>query len=340
MDMQKNIRVNREHKDSLFRFIFSDKKALLSLYNAVNDSDYTDKELLEIYTMEDFVYMGMKNDVSFLIDWNLNLFEHQSTYNPNMPLRGFMYMASSFKKYVELNRLDLYSSKLIRIPVPRYFVFYNGKRPMEDEVLFRLTDQMEGTDAAEKSCTEFTAHMVNINEGHSPKMMERCPMLYEYSIFIGEIRKNTEAGMMLVEAIDTAVDECIKRGILADILRSNRAEVTDMLLKEYDEAFHIASEKEISFEEGRQLERANTEKERQRAEEERNRAEAEKNRAEKEKNKAQEEKKRADKEKQRADEVELKNKILIARLRGETVEKIAENLGVDADQVQKVLNNI
>ena len=122
---------------------------------------------------------------------------------------------------------------------------------------------------------------------------------------MGEIRKNTEAGMILVDAINTAVDECIKRGILADILRSNRAEVTDMLLKEYDEAFHIASEKEISFEEGRQMERANTEKERQ-----------------------------------RADEMELKNKILIARLRGETAEKIAENLRVDVEQVQKVLNNI
>ena len=199
---------------------------------------------------------------------------------------------------------------------------------------------MEGTDAAKKTCNEFTDHMVNINEGHSPKMMERCPMLYEYSIFIGEIRKNTEAGMMLVDAIDTAVDECIKRGILADILRSNRAEVTDMLLKEYDEAFHIASEKEISFEEGRQMERANTEKERQRSEEERNRAEAEKNRAEKEKNKAQEEKKRADKEKQRADEMDVKIKILTARLRGETVEEIAKNLGVDVEQVQKVLNSI
>ena len=157
-------------------------------------------------------------------------------------------------------------------------------------------------------------------------MMERCPMLYEYSIFVGEIRKNTEAGMMLVEAIDTAVDECIKRGVLADILRSNRAEVTDMLLKEYDEAFHIASEKEISFEEGRQMERENTEKERQRAE--------------KEKNKAQEEKKRADKEKQRADEMDVKIKILTARLRGETVEEIAKNLGVDVEQVQKVLNSI
>ena len=110
---------------------------------------------------------------------------------------------------------------------------------------------------------------------------------------------------MLVDAIDTAVDECIKRRVLADILRSNRAEVTDMLLKEYDEAFHIASEKEISFEEGRQMERANTEKERQ-----------------------------------RADEMELKNKILIARLRGETVDEIVKNLGVNADQVEKVLENI
>ena len=142
----------------------------------------------------------------------------------------------------------------------------------------------------------------------------------------GEIRKNTEAGMMLVDAIDTAVDECIKRGILADILRSNRAEVTDMLLKEYDEAFHIASEKEISFEEGRQMERANTEKERQRAEEERQRAEEEKNRAEE--------------EKKRADEMELKNKILMSRLRGETADEIAKNLGVDVDQVEKVLENI
>ena len=106
-----------------------------------------------------------------------------------------------------------------------------------------------------------------------------------------------------------------------------------MLLKEYDEAFHIASEKEISFEEGRQMERANTEKERQRAE-------AEKNRAEKEKNKAQEEKKRADKEKQRADEMDVKIKILTSRLRGETAEKIAENLGVSVELVQEILDNI
>lgn len=138
---------------------------------------------------------------------------------------------------------------------------------------------------------------------------------------------------MLVDAIDTAVDECIKRGILADILRSNRAEVTDMLLKEYDEAFHIASEKEISFEEGRQMERANTEKERQRAEKEKNKAQEEKKRADK----AQQ---RAEEEKQRADEMDVKIKILTSRLRGETVEEIAKNLGVSVELVQEILDNI
>ena len=99
-----------------------------------------------------------------------------------------------------------------------------------------------------------------------------------------------------------------------------------MLLKEYDEAFHIASEKEISFEEGRQMERENTEKERQRAEEEKQRADKEKQRAEE--------------EKQRADEMDVKNKILMARLRGETVEEISENLGMNVEYVQKVLDLI
>ena len=96
MDMQMNASVNVKHKDRLFRFIFKDKESLLTLYNAVNESDYTDVEALEIYTMENFVYMGMKNDLSFLIDWNMNVFEHQSTYNPNMPLRGILYMAAAF----------------------------------------------------------------------------------------------------------------------------------------------------------------------------------------------------------------------------------------------------
>lgn len=305
MDMQKNVRVNFKYKDSLFRFIFKDKEALLTLYNAVNESDYTDPEALEIYTMEDFVYMNMKNDLSFLIDWNMNVFEHQSTYNPNMPLRGFLYMAAAFKKYIALNRLDIYGSKRLSLPVPRYYVFYNGLTERPDEEIWYLTDSMEGAATSEKSCVQFRAHMVNINMERNSKLMEKCPLLYEYSVFVAEVRKRISQNMTLREAIEGAVDECIRNGILANILQGNKAEVTDMCLEEYDAAFHIASEKEISFEEGRQAERKNTERERQ-----------------------------------RADTLKLKNTVLIGKLRGESEEAIAKSRGITLDEVKKILEEV
>ncbi|WP_418462849.1 hypothetical protein [Frisingicoccus sp.] len=305
MDMQMNASVNVKHKDRLFRFIFKDKGALLTLYNAVNESDYTDVDALEIYTMENFVYMGMKNDLSFLIDWNMNVFEHQSTYNPNMPLRGFLYMAAAFKRYIELQRLDLYGSKELRLPVPRYYVFYNGLKDMADEEILYLTDSMADAEAPEKSCAQFAAHMVNINKGRSPGIMQRCPLLYEYSLFIAEVRKRTTQNWPLKEAVEEAVEHCIAHNILADILRANKAEVTNMCLEEYDEAFHIASEKEISFEEGR-LEGL----------------------------------KSAEKERLRAEKEQLRAEIFKQKLRGETEESIAESQGITLDEVQKILEEI
>ena len=265
--MQNQTNVNRKHKDRLFRFIFKEKSALLSLYNAINGSDYDNLDELEIYTMEDYVYMGMKNDVSFLIDWNINLFEHQSTYSLNMPLRGLLYIASNLRKFVEINRLDMYASRKILLPIPRYYVFYNGTKSMPEEEIMYLTDSMPMENAKEISCVEFKAHILNINEGHNPKMMERCPLLKEYAIIVSDVRKNLENDLSLAEAVDYAVEQCIQReGPLADILRGHRAEVTDTMLKEYDEIFHIECEKKISREEGRAEERIKTEKERQRAE--------------------------------------------------------------------------
>ena len=305
MDMQMNVSVNEKHKDRLFRFIFKDKGALLTLYNAVNERDYTDVDALEIYTMENFVYMGMKNDLSFLIDWNMNVFEHQSTYNPNMPLRGFLYMAAAFKRYIELQRLDLYGSKELRLPVPRYYVFYNGLKDMADEEILYLTDSMEAASGPEKSCAQFSAHMVNINKGRNAQIMQRCPLLYEYSLFIAEVRKRTTQNWPLKEAVEEAVEHCIAHNILADILRANKAEVTNMCLEEYDEAFHIASEKEISFEEGR-LEGL----------------------------------KSAEKERLRAEALDLQVAVLTRKLRGETEESIAESQGITLDEVQKILEEI
>ncbi len=315
--MQNKVVPNREYKSGLFAFIFHRKEDLLSLYNAVNESDYADPDELEIYTMEGFIYMGMKNDLAFLIDSRLAVFEHQSTYNPNMPLRGFIYMAAALKKYIALNKLDIYSSRCLAIPVPRYYVFYNGSRQMEDETILRLTDSMEGGDAVKESCAEFKAHMININEGHSPKIMEKCPLLYEYSYFVAAVRRHIVGRDSLLEAIDMAVEECIREGILADILRAHRAEVTEMLLKEYDEEFHISCEKKISYEDGYDSGYdsgydAGVKQEKARAEE-------------------------ADR---RADEANRKVEILTRKLRGCSDEEIADVLNVSVDVVRECIAGI
>lgn len=250
----KKAKYTKKHKDRLFRFIFSQKAELLSLYNAVNGSNYVDENDLTIYTIEDFIYMGMKNDLSFLIDCHLNIYEHQSTYNPNMPIRGFFYMASALKKYVAAKNLDIYASSAVTIPVPQFYVFYNGTRNVPDEQILKLTDHMP-VDKREKSCTQFLVTMININTDHNPNLLERCPKLYEYAVFISCIRKNTADGLTPEDAIGKAVTDCIHNNILAEILRSHKAEVTDMILDEYDENFHIACEKKLSYEEGRAAEK-------------------------------------------------------------------------------------
>ena len=112
----KRVLVKRKYKDILFRFVFREPKELLELYNAMNHTDYTNPEDLIITTMEDVVYMGMKNDLSFLVANELNLYEHQSTLNHNMPLRGLLYLAKMYESYIETHKLNRYQKKQIRLP--------------------------------------------------------------------------------------------------------------------------------------------------------------------------------------------------------------------------------
>ena len=116
--------VNRKYKDTLFRALFSERKHLLSLYNAVNETNYTNEEDLEINTLENVIYLKMKNDISFLFGFSLNLYEHQSSVNPNMPLRDLFYVADLLQKIVKDR--NLYSSSLVGIPTPKFVMFYNG----------------------------------------------------------------------------------------------------------------------------------------------------------------------------------------------------------------------
>ena len=229
--------INRKHKDRLFRLVFQKKEDLLSLYNAVNGSSYKNADELEITTLDDVIYMGMKNDISFMIGSVLNLWEHQSTLNPNLPLRGLLYFSSLYRKYVEQNGINIYSKKQQLIPMPQYIVFYNGEDDAPESWELKLSDAfiLPESFSSQIPCLELTVHVLNINHGKNRAIMEQCQKLREYAELIEEIRIQQASGLSMQEAVDTAVRICVKRGILKDLLASHRAEVVEVILTEYDE---------------------------------------------------------------------------------------------------------
>ena len=228
--------INRNYKDTLFRFIFREKAELLSLYNAVNGSSYDNPEELEVTTIEDVVYIHIKNDASFLIRNVMNLYEHQSTFNPNIPVRGLMYFADMYKAYMSSRHLAPYSSVQIKLPTPQYIVFYNGTRKEEDVRVLRLSDAFENAEG-KKPCLECEAVQYNINAGHNEELLRSCRKLWEYSEFVERVRIFDDECHDIGKAVELAIDYCIEHNILKDI--KHRAEVREMILFEYDEEAHI-----------------------------------------------------------------------------------------------------
>ena len=238
--------VRHVYKDTVFRMLFRQKRALLSLYNAVNGTNFDNVDDLEITTLENAIYMGMKNDVSCVFAFELSLYEHQSTANPNMPLRDLIYVAAQLQKMVP--EKQLYSTRLVKIPTPRFVVFYNGKARMPERVEYRLSDMFQKP--MERPELELLVTVYNINPGMNEQLLEACQLLKEYMLFTVKVRENQRT-MDLKTAVNRAVDDCIREGILEDFLREQRGEVIAMSIYEYDQAGHMQLIKEESWEEGR-----------------------------------------------------------------------------------------
>lgn len=241
-----NIHGNRMYKSSLFCMVFENEQDLLDLYNAMNNSNYTDASQLKINTIENVLYISMKNDVSFMFTGTMNLYEHQSTKNENMPLRGFLYFARLFEKYLIDYNLDIYSSKIQKIPTPKYIVFYNGKANEPDERIMRLSEAFE----KEGGCLECEARLLNINYGRNRELMEKCRRLEEYAIFIATVREYKKDDVSLVEAITGAIDDCIEKGILVDILTKQRSEVLEVVLTTFNQELYEKNLKQDAYEDG------------------------------------------------------------------------------------------
>ena len=242
---------NSEYKDRLFNFIFGteDNKAwTLSLYNAVNRSNHADPNAIQITTIKEVMYLGMHNDVSFLIMAEMNLYEQQSSYNPNMPLRMMQYVANLFEKYIVQNKLNKYGSTLITLPVPKLVVFYNGRREIPDEVILRLSDSFPEGAASD---IEVSVRMLNVNYGKNRELLAACKPLDEYAWLVNRVQELLKKEK-LESKIDRAITEMPDDFIIKPFLMAHRSEVKGMLLTEYNEAETMELFREEGRKEGRQ----------------------------------------------------------------------------------------
>jgi hypothetical protein len=198
---------NREYKSDVFSMLMEDRKNALQVYNAVNGSDYDNPELVEICTLDRGISLTISNDAAFVVDANLSIYEHQSTVCPNMPLRSLIYVTEILKPMARND--NIYGSRLLKIPTPKFAVFYNGTQEEPEQYEMKLSDAYEHpTDRPE---LELICKVYNINKGKNKELLENCPVLKEFMVFVDYVRQyNLEIGYDdLEKAINKAIDRCI-----------------------------------------------------------------------------------------------------------------------------------
>ena len=262
-----NGNVAKDYKDRLFRMIFNDREKLLELYNAMNGSDYKDASELQVVTLENAIYLSMKNDVAYVLHDKLFLYEQRSTKNANMPLRCLFYASDTYSVLVKDK--NIYGTKMLPLPSPTFVVFYNGKQKMDEEGELRLSDAF--VKKQENPNLEVIVKVKNINMGNSRELFEKCRPMRDYMIFVDKVRRYSQE-QTLEDAVEQTIRECMEEDVMADFLKRNRAEVVKMCLYEYDEEKQREFDREEGREEGREEERQNTLREKARADEEKLRA--------------------------------------------------------------------
>ena len=250
------MKTNNKYKNSVFTLLFSDPALLRELYCALEGVCLPPDVPVTINTLENVLFMGQYNDISFEIGGKLVvLIEHQSTVNENMALRLLMYIGRVYEKIVKGR--DIYSKKRLPIPKPEFFVLYNGTDPFPDQEIYQLSDSFEklknsGLEEKDSSALELVVKVININEGRNQVIADRCKKLSEYSVFVAKVRAFFNKLGNKEEAIREAVKYCEKHGILREFLKLYAAEVLGMLDAEFDMDVALAVRYEEGWEEGRE----------------------------------------------------------------------------------------
>lgn len=247
-----NCMANKEYKSDVFSMLLQDKKRAMEIYNAINGTDYDDPELVEMTTLDDKSFsLTVRNDASFILDANLSLYEHQSTYCPNMPLRDLLYFASIIQKRIKDQKRDIYGGRILKIPVPHFVVFYNGKEDAPDQYDLRLSDAFEKE--TKNPEIELVCHVYNINNGKNVPLLSKCQTLREYMYFVDMVRKNNEISGNLEDAIEKAINQCMEENVLRDFLAQHREEVMHVMTLDYTFERRLEMQRAEAIEDGERI---------------------------------------------------------------------------------------
>ena len=240
---------NREYKSDVFSMLMQDKENALQLYNAVNGSAYTDSSIVEICTLDKGISLSVRNDASFILDSNLSIYEHQSTVCPNMPVRNLIYFTTMVERMVKGH--NIYGRSLVRIPVPKFAVFYNGDEEQPEQYEMKLSNAFEKP--VENPQLELKCMVYNINFGKNKRILEECPVLQDYMTFVDYVRfyHRENDYEQLEHAIEQAIDRCIMENVLKDFLIQNRSEVVKVTQLDYTFERQITLERADARAEGR-----------------------------------------------------------------------------------------
>ena len=223
---------NRKVRDTVFCRFMSTESHLLSLCNAMNETDYDESSNITINTLEGSFFSNIKNDISFLLN-NLIvvLIEHQTTVNPNMPLRFLSYVDELYKRYTSSYHEKIYGKELVKLPAPEFFVFYDGNDTSFEQKILKLSDAFETS----SDKLELTVHVYNLADGMNEDLKRKCQPINEYSIFSNAYKYFRRHGMKIDHAVNAAIHHCLDHNVMTDYLKNNKREVIDMFGFEWNE---------------------------------------------------------------------------------------------------------
>jgi len=225
-------KANREYKDNVFRLLFNDKNKTIELYNAVNGTNYSANSVIMNMLQSPLFFGTLRNDISFTLDDKfVILIEHQSTVSPNIPLRCLLYIVELYE--ILTDKSGIYKTKPVSIENPEFYVFYNGKDAFPAKKTIKLSD-LYRVRTGKKPNLELIVTVYNVNHGQNKNIMKQSKTLNEYAVFIAKVREYEKDGNELTEALQKAVEHCIKNDVLREFLQAHGGEVVSILRREWN----------------------------------------------------------------------------------------------------------